>query len=99
MVHHIVLWNLKETLSDAEKKEAASRIKTELEALKGQIPGIISLQVVTDGLASGNKDIGLISVYESEDALKAYQVHPAHVAASSYVGSVTSGRTCFDYEE
>ena len=99
MVHHIVLWNLKETLSDAERREAAYRIKTELEALKGQITGIISLQVVTEGLASGNKDIGLISVYESEDALKAYQIHPAHVAASAYVGSVTSGRTCFDYEE
>lgn len=99
MVHHIVLWNLKETLSDAEKKEAADRIKKELEALTEQIPGIVSLQVVTDGLKSGNKDIGLISVYESEDALKSYQVHPAHVAASSYVGSVTSGRICFDYEE
>lgn len=99
MIHHIVLWNLKETLSDAEKKEAAFRIKTELEALTEQISGIISLQVVTDGLASGNKDIGLISVYESEEALQAYQVHPAHVAASSYVGSVTSGRICFDYAE
>lgn len=99
MVHHIVLWNLKDELSDSEKKEAASRIKQELEALKGQIPGIISLQVVTDALSSGNRDVGLIAIYESEDALKAYQVHPAHVAASSYVGSVTSGRTCFDYEE
>lgn len=98
MVHHIVLWNLKEELSDTEKKEAALRVKKELEAVKEQVFGVVSLQVVTDGLSSGNKDIALISVFESEDALKAYQVHPAHVAAGAYVGSVTTGRVCFDYE-
>lgn len=99
MVHHIVLWNLNEELSQTEKKEAALRIKKELEAVKEQVPGVISLQVVTDILASGNKDIGLISAFESEDALNAYQKHPAHVAAASYVGSVTNGRVCLDYEE
>lgn len=99
MVHHIVLWNLKEELSDTERKEAALRIKKELEAVKEQVFGVLSLRVVTDGLASGNKDIALISSFESEEALKAYQVHPAHVAAGAYVGSVTVGRVCFDYEE
>ncbi|MCM1387762.1 MAG: Dabb family protein [Bacillus sp. (in: Bacteria)] len=99
MVHHIVLWNLKETLSEAEKKEAASRIKKELEALKGQIPGLVSIRVVTDALSSANRDVGLIAVHESEDDLKGYQVHPAHVAAASYVRSVTCDRICFDYEE
>lgn len=99
MVHHIVLWNLKEELSDAEKKEAALRVKKELEAVGEQVFGVISLQVVIDGLTSGNKDIALISVFEHEEALKAYQVHPAHVAAAAYVGSVTTGRVCFDYCE
>lgn len=99
MIHHIVLWNLQEELSDTEKREAALRIKKELEAVKEQAFGIVSLQVVTDGLASGNKDIALVSVFENEEALKAYQVHPAHVAAAAYVGSVTAGRVCFDYED
>lgn len=99
MVHHIVLWNLKEELSEAEKKEAADRIKKELEAVKKEVSGVISLNVVTNGLASSNKEIGLISVFESEEALKAYQVHPAHVAAGSFIKTVTSGRCCLDYEE
>lgn len=99
MVHHIVLWNFNENLSDEEKKAAAKRIKKELEAVKEKVNGVISLKVVTDALDSSNKDIGLISAFESNDALKAYQVHPAHVEAGTYIKSVTFGRTCIDYEE
>ncbi|MDE6847345.1 MAG: Dabb family protein [Lachnospiraceae bacterium] len=99
MVHHIVLWNLKADLTQQEKHEAAARIKNELEAVKEQVSGVISLNVVTEPLTSSNKDIGLISVFEDEEALKNYQVHPAHVAAGSYIKTVTEGRTCLDYEE
>ncbi len=99
MVNHIVLWNFKEEMTDTEKKEAAIRMKNELEAIKEQVPGTISIKVVTDNLASSNKDVGLISVFETEEALKAYQVHPAHVAAGTFIKSVTTGRTCLDYEE
>lgn len=99
MIHHIVLWNLKEELSETEKREAALRIKKELETVKDEVDGVVSLKVVIDGLSSGNRDIALISVFESEEALKAYQVSPAHVNAAGYVGTVTTNRTCFDYEE
>lgn len=99
MVHHIVLWNLKDELSESEKKEAALRIKKELEAVKEEVDSVVSLKVVIDGLSSGNRDIALISVFESEEALKAYQISPAHVKAGGYVGSVTKNRTCFDYED
>lgn len=99
MVNHIVLWNFREEMTDAEKKDAASRMKRELEAVKEQVPGTVSIRVVTDALASSNKDIGLISVFDTEEALKAYQVHPAHVAAGTFIKTVTMGRTCLDYEE
>ncbi len=97
MVHHIVLWNLKEELSEQEKREAASNIKEKLEAVKEQVEGVVSLKVEINELPSSNKDIGLISVFESVEALNAYQKHPAHVQAGAYVGSVTCGRTCLDY--
>jgi heme-degrading monooxygenase HmoA len=92
MVHHIVLWNWKEGLAEAEKKEAAAKIKEKLE-------GVVSLEVITDSLSSGNKDIGLVSVFESEEALGAYQTHPAHVEAGNYIKGVTTGRTCLDFKE
>lgn len=97
MVHHIVLWNLKEELTVQEKEEALRSIKEKLEAVKKEVKGVISLEVVINGLESSNKDVGLISSFESADALNAYQTHPAHVAASSYVKSVTRDRACLDY--
>lgn len=97
MVHHIVLWNLKEELSGKEKEEAAKTIKEKLEAVKNEVEGVISLEVVINELSSSNKDIGLISAFDSVEALNNYQTHPAHVAAASYVKSVTCGRACLDY--
>ena len=39
------------------------------------------------------------STLESEEALKAYATHPAHVAvADTYVRPYTVSRTCLDYE-
>ncbi len=99
MVNHIVLWNFKEELNVQEKREAAERIRMELEAVKEQVSGVVSLKVVTDPLDSSNKEIGLISVFENEEALQNYQVHPAHVAAGVYIRTVTEERTCLDYEE
>ncbi|MBD5461574.1 MAG: Dabb family protein [Lachnospiraceae bacterium] len=99
MVHHIVLWNLKEDLSEQEKKEAALEIKRRLEAVADSVEGVVSLEVVIGAMESSNKDIALISRFETEEALKAYQVSPAHVEAGGYIRTVTSGRSCFDYEE
>lgn len=98
MVNHIVLWNYKAELSKQEREEAGERIKKELEGVKEQVSGVVSLQVVTSPLTSSNKEIGLISVFENDEALQKYQVHPAHVAAGKYIRSVTEGRTCLDYE-
>ncbi len=99
MVNHIVLWSFKEELSKEERKEAAARIKRELEGVKAQVSGVVSLEVITDALTSSNRDLGLISVFENEEALQNYQVHPAHVAAGGYIKTVTKDRTCLDYGE
>lgn len=97
MVHHIVLWNYNEDLSIQDRKEAGAVIKEKLENLKEKVDGVISIEVVTDGLSSGNRDIALISEFESSDALNAYQTHPAHVEAGTYIKKITCNRTCFDY--
>ncbi|MCI8571911.1 MAG: Dabb family protein [Lachnospiraceae bacterium] len=99
MVSHIVLWNLNEDLTQEEKKEAALEIKRRLEAVAGMVEGVISLKVIINEFDSSNKDIALISKFESREELKAYQISPAHVEAGKYVGSVTNGRCCIDYEE
>lgn len=98
MVKHIVLWNFVDTLSDREKKEAAVKMKSLLEPIREKVPGAVEIQVLGNELSSSNRDIALISTFESVDALAAYQTHPDHVEAGKYVRSVTCNRACMDYE-
>ena len=82
MVKHVILWQLKDELSDSEKAEVKAGIKTGLESLKGKIPGLIEIKVKINPLASSNADVMLDAVLESEEALKGYAVHPEHVAVA-----------------
>ena len=99
MVKHIILWQLKDELSDAEKVEIKAGIKAGLEGLTGQIPGLVEIKVHTNGLPSANADLMLDTTFESAEALKGYSVHPAHVAvADGKVRPYTKARFCLDYE-
>lgn len=98
MVKHVILWTLKEEYSDEQKEEIKTGIKEGLEALKGKIPGILEIHVHTKGLSSSNVDLMLDSTFEDEDSLKAYAVHPEHVAvADGKVRPYTASRACLDY--
>ena len=97
MVKHIILWKLKESLTEEEKTAARAEAKRRLENLNGKIPGMTSLKVVTDRLASSNADMMLDSEFENEEALAGYQVNPLHVEAATYVRSVVEARLCLDF--
>ncbi len=97
MVKHVILWKLKDDMTEGTKAEAIEKIKHDLEALVGNVPGLISLKIIKADLASSNADIMLDSTLESEDALKGYQVHPMHVAAASFVRANTELRLCADF--
>ena len=100
MVKHIILWRLREDLTPEEKESVKQDIKTGLEGLAGRIPGLLDIKVNVDGrLASSNADVMLDSTFTDEEALKAYAVHPEHVAvADGKVRPYTCLRTCLDYE-
>lgn len=97
MVKHIILWKLKEEFNTDEIKRG---IKDGLEALAGVIPGLVEIKVQTEKLESSNADVMLYSAFESEEALKGYAVHPAHVeVADTKVRPYTETRMCIDYCE
>lgn len=98
MVNHIVCWNFKEELSKEERIVAGNTIKEKLEAIKDAVDGVISIQVKINEMASSTRDIALISSFETEQALNAYQVSKEHVEAGKYIKSVVCDRVCFDYE-
>lgn len=96
MVKHIILWKLKEEYNTYEVKKG---IKEGLEGLLGVVPGLVEIKVQIDNLDSSNADVMLYSVLESEDSLKAYAVHPAHVkVADEKVRPYTEVRSCIDFE-
>jgi hypothetical protein len=99
MVKHIILWQLKDELSAAEKAAVKEGIKAGLEGLKGRIPGLMEIQVNTNGLPSSNADLMLDSTFVDEASLKGYSVHPEHVAvADGKVRPNVKTRICLDYE-
>ena len=99
MVKHIILWNLKDEFSTEEKEAIKAGIKSGLEGLKGQVPGLLEISVHTNGLPSSNADLMLDSSFENEEALKGYAVHSAHVeVADTKVRPFTKTRTCLDFE-
>lgn len=97
MVKHIILWKLKEEYNTQEIKNG---IKEGLEGLFGVIEGLTEIKVQTKCFASSNVDVMLYSVFESEEALKNYAVHPKHVeVANTKVRPFTESRSCIDFEE
>ena len=100
MVKHIILWTLKEELSEAEKEMVKKEIKDGLETLVGKVPGLLEVKVYIDGrLSTSTADVMLDSTLESPEALRCYASHPAHVeVADTKVRPYTSLRSCLDFE-
>ena len=95
MVKHIVIWKLKEEGKD----ENALKIKEALEALNGQIPGLLHLEVGFDfSKKESSGDIILYSEFDSIEDLDAYVTHPKHVAVGPLVRGATCERRMIDYK-
>ncbi len=96
MVKHIILWKLKEEFNTFEIKKA---MKENLESLLGVVPGLLEMEIQIENLPSSNADVMLYSVFESEEALKGYAIHPEHVrVADTFVRPYTETRSCIDFE-
>ena len=96
MVKHIILWKLKDEHNNDTVKQG---IKTGLEGLMGNIPGLVEIIVQIEKLPSSTVDVMLYSVFESAEALVGYSKHPEHVkVADTYVRPYTAVRSCIDFE-
>lgn len=95
MIKHVIIWDLKDELSAEQKKEAAAKIKNELEALAG-LKGVLKMKVYIEPVLTSNCDIMLDSEFENEEAFNFYQDHPDHIAVKDYIASVKKERKCFD---
>jgi heme-degrading monooxygenase HmoA len=99
MVRHIVGWSFLDGLAEEQKKEYATRIKTELESLTSIVSGVIEIKVYIDLLDTSNREVVLNSLFADEEALVAYQAHREHKKVGAFIGSVMQDRACLDYHE
>ena len=97
MVRHIVFWNFHDGANGLSKPEIMARVKRELEALVGVVPGLLKAEVGV-GFNPNGFDCCLYSEFESAQALDGYQEHPAHVAVKGFVHQVVAARAVCDYE-
>ncbi len=98
MVKHVILWTLKSDIPDNDKVKIKQHIKMALEGLNGKIAGMREIKVNINPLSSSSAELMLDSLFDSEEALKAYSTHPLHVAvADKYVRPYTATRVCIDY--
>jgi Stress responsive A/B Barrel Domain len=99
MIKHIVFWKLKDEANGNDKSTNALLIKEKLEALNGQIPGLLKLEVGVDFSNSEmSADVALYSEFASKEDLEFYQQHPKHKLVQSFVGEVRTARQVVDFE-
>jgi len=99
MVRHIVAWNFKEGFTDIENFENATRVKNDLENLRDIIPNVIDIEVKIDLVNTSTRKIMLDSLFECDDDLAIYQVHPEHVKVVEFIKNVFTDRVCLDFYE
>ncbi len=99
MVYHIVMWNFKEEVAEADKPVLMAAMEKELNALVGKVPGLLTVEFVKKPATSSTHDIALVTTLEKLEDIKAYAVHPEHVkVADNYVRPYVCNRACLDYE-
>lgn len=98
MVKHIVLFQLAPDMDPALKQQVMQDFKKAIEALPATIPFLRSVEVGININPSETFDLTLYSTFDTLDDVRAYAVHPDHVAAASLIGPYKVARSCVDYE-
>lgn len=96
MLKHMVMFKKKPDTSEEQLREIMDR----LEALQGQIPGLVSIRCYR-GLPSDRPVVFtflLDSALENPEYLPGYLAHPAHVAVNEFMSPLLESRAVIDYE-
>jgi Stress responsive A/B Barrel Domain len=100
MLHHIVMWKLKDFAEGNSKKENALLMKYKFEELMPLIKEIKKLDVGINMESSqySNFDIVPDTWFENYGQMEIYQKHPMHIEISDWIGKIRETRAAVDYE-
>ena len=91
------MWNVRAN-NDQDRENNLEKIKTLFNAMKPQIPGLIKLEIGIDSSRIDYAcDVVLYSEFESQEALDAYAVHPAHQSVKDQLVGLRTARHQVDY--
>lgn len=95
MLKHIVFFKFKQDVPDAD----ISNLEQKLAALPALIPEIKGYEFGRDIIHSERSfDFALVSAFDDLDALKRYQMHPAHVEVLNKVRTMCERIHAVDFE-
>lgn len=98
MVNHIVMWNFKPEVPETEKETIKKTMEENLKSLVGKVPGLLTVEFVSNPLSSSTHDIALVTTLEKAEDVAVYGAHPEHVrVADTYVRPYVKDRACLDY--
>lgn len=100
MLHHIVMWKLKDFAEGNSKKENALLMKSKFEKL---VPGIKEIKKLEVGINMSssqysNFDFVLDTWFENYADMEVYQKHPMHIEISDWIGKIRETRAAVDCE-
>jgi len=99
MATHIVAWNFKPEVAEAEKASLKAEMKKNLEALVGKVPGLVSAKFIESPLAGSNREMALITTHEKPEDIAVYAKDPQHNAvADKYVRPYTAERASVNFD-
>lgn len=97
---HVVMWKFADEAEGNSKEYNMRYVRESLSALMGVVPELLDMEICRDCLHGDSSfDMVLICTFEDMDAMQAYQVHPSHLAARSFIRKVIIGRATVDYWE
>lgn len=91
MIKHIVVWQMRDDISDEQKQE----MKRRLEALISRVSRLLRIEV---GIDPDGETMSLYSEFTSKKNLEDYQAHPAHQEVVAFVKKLVAARSVCDYE-
>ena len=99
MVNHIVMWKFKPEIEEAKKPELKKAMNEQLSSLVGKVPGLLTVDFVSNPISSSTHEIALFTTLEKAEDIKVYATHPDHVyVADNYVRPYVHQRACLDCE-
>lgn len=98
MIKHIVLFQLRQDISDETRRTVMDTFKREIEALPHSIPCIRQIHVGFNVNPAEKWDVCLESTFDSLQDLDIYAQHPLHKAAAGDFVPYVAGRACTDFE-